>query len=56
MAITLPGTPIIIDIGSAYVKIGFAGEPAPRFVFPTIYICWERCHENEGCIESKTPH
>lgn len=36
MAITLPGTPIIIDIGSAYVKIGFAGEPAPRFVFPTI--------------------
>jgi len=27
MALPLPGTPIIIDIGSAYVKIGFAGEP-----------------------------
>ena len=29
MALPLPGTPIIIDIGSAYVKIGFAGEPGP---------------------------
>ncbi|MBY9015057.1 MAG: zinc ribbon domain-containing protein [Candidatus Lokiarchaeota archaeon] len=36
MAIPLPGTPIIVDIGSAYSKIGFAGEPSPRFVFPTI--------------------
>ncbi|MFX0011716.1 MAG: hypothetical protein ACFE9R_15490 [Candidatus Hermodarchaeota archaeon] len=36
MAIPLPGTPIIIDIGSAYCKVGFAGEPTPRFVFPTI--------------------
>ena len=36
MAIPLPGTPIILDIGSAYSKIGFAGEPGPRFVFPTI--------------------
>jgi len=36
MAIPLPGTPIIIDIGSVYVKIGFAGEPSPRFVFPCI--------------------
>ncbi len=36
MALPLPGTPIIIDIGSAYVKIGFAGEPSPRFVFPCI--------------------
>jgi actin-related protein len=36
MAIPLPGTPIIIDIGSAYCKIGFGGEPGPRFVFPTI--------------------
>ncbi|MFX1317248.1 MAG: hypothetical protein ACFE9T_15405 [Promethearchaeota archaeon] len=36
MAIPLPGTPIIIDIGSMYVKIGFAGEPSPRFVFPCI--------------------
>jgi actin-related protein len=36
MAIPLPGTPIIIDIGSAYTKIGFAGEPSPRYVFPTI--------------------
>jgi actin-related protein len=35
-AIPLPGTPIIIDIGSAYVKVGFAGEPSPRFVFPCI--------------------
>ncbi|MFX1378407.1 MAG: hypothetical protein ACFFA4_04885 [Promethearchaeota archaeon] len=36
MALPLPGTPIIIDMGSAYVKIGFAGEPGPRFVFPCI--------------------
>ncbi len=36
MALPLPGTPIIVDIGSAYVKIGFAGESGPRFVFPCI--------------------
>ncbi len=36
MAIPLPGTPIIIDLGSAYVKVGFAGDPTPRFVFPTM--------------------
>jgi actin-related protein len=36
MAIPLPGTPVILDIGSAYTKLGFAGEPSPRFVFPTI--------------------
>ena len=36
MALPLPGTPVVIDIGSAYVKIGFAGEPGPRFVFPCI--------------------
>ncbi|MBY8985643.1 MAG: zinc ribbon domain-containing protein [Candidatus Lokiarchaeota archaeon] len=36
MALPLPGTPIIVDIGSAYVKIGFSGEPGPRYVFPCI--------------------
>jgi len=36
MSIPGPGTPIIIDIGSAYVKVGFAGEPSPRFIFPCI--------------------
>ncbi|MFX1236085.1 MAG: zinc ribbon domain-containing protein [Promethearchaeota archaeon] len=36
MPIPKAGTPIIIDMGSAYVKIGFAGEPGPRFVFPCI--------------------
>lgn len=36
MALPLPGTPIIVDIGSAYVKVGFAGESGPRFVFPCI--------------------
>jgi len=36
MALPLPGTPIILDIGSAYVKVGFAGEPGPRFLFPCI--------------------
>lgn len=36
MVIPLPGTPVIVDIGSAYCKVGFAGEPTPRFVFPTI--------------------
>jgi actin beta/gamma 1 len=34
MAIPPPGTPIILDIGSAYVKVGFAGEPYPRYNFP----------------------
>ena len=32
----VPGTPIILDIGSAYAKVGFAGDPKPRFVFPVI--------------------
>ena len=36
MALPLPDTPIILDIGSAYVKVGFAGEPGPRFLFPCI--------------------
>ncbi|MHA2131319.1 MAG: hypothetical protein ACW99L_15250, partial [Promethearchaeota archaeon] len=36
MALPYPGTPIIIDLGSAYVKVGFSGEPTPRFVFPCI--------------------
>ncbi|MHA1727035.1 MAG: hypothetical protein ACTSXH_19705, partial [Promethearchaeota archaeon] len=36
MAIPLPGTPIILDLGSAYVKIGFAGDPTPRFIFPNM--------------------
>lgn len=36
MALPLTGTPIIVDIGSAYVKIGFSGEPGPRYVFPCI--------------------
>ncbi|MBD3254667.1 MAG: zinc-ribbon domain-containing protein, partial [Candidatus Lokiarchaeota archaeon] len=36
MSLPPPGTPIILDIGSAYVKIGFAGESNPRFVFPCI--------------------
>ncbi len=31
-----PGTPIILDIGSAYVKVGFAGDSTPRYVFPCI--------------------
>ena len=36
MAIPGPGTSIIVDIGSAYVKVGFAGESGPRFVFPCL--------------------
>jgi len=36
MSIPPPGTPIILDIGSAYVKTGFAGEAHPRYVFPTV--------------------
>lgn len=31
-----PGTPIVIDVGSNTVKIGAAGEDAPREVFPAI--------------------
>jgi actin-related protein len=30
------GSPVILDIGSAYVKVGFAGEPDPRYIFPCI--------------------
>lgn len=30
------GSPVILDIGSAYVKSGFAGEPTPRQIFPCI--------------------
>ncbi|MBY9006825.1 MAG: zinc ribbon domain-containing protein [Candidatus Lokiarchaeota archaeon] len=36
MSLPTPGTPIIIDIGSAYVKVGFAGEINPRYIFPCI--------------------
>jgi actin-related protein len=36
MSIPPPGTPIILDIGSAYVKTGFAGESNPRYIFPTV--------------------
>jgi len=36
MEIASPGTPIIIDIGSAYIKIGFAGDAAPKYIFPCI--------------------
>ncbi|MHA1683100.1 MAG: rod shape-determining protein [Promethearchaeota archaeon] len=31
-----PGTPVVIDIGEACCKVGFAGDKAPREVFPTI--------------------
>ncbi len=30
------GAPIILDIGSGYVKAGFAGEPNPSHIFPCI--------------------
>ncbi|MFO8017971.1 MAG: zinc ribbon domain-containing protein [Promethearchaeia archaeon] len=30
------GTPIIIDVGSAYVKVGYAGDSEPRYIFPCI--------------------
>jgi actin beta/gamma 1 len=36
MSIPPPGTPVILDIGSAYVKTGFAGESNPRHIFPTV--------------------
>ena len=36
MATFPQGTPVIIDIGSAYVKAGFAGDPVPQHIFPTI--------------------
>ncbi len=28
--------PILIDLGSGHVKAGFAGEPGPRLIFPTL--------------------
>ncbi|KAF6777043.1 hypothetical protein AHF37_03552 [Paragonimus kellicotti] len=28
-------TAVVFDIGSAYTKCGFAGEPGPRFILPT---------------------
>jgi actin-related protein len=36
MATVPPEAPIIVDIGSAYVKIGFAGDSEPRYMFPTL--------------------
>ncbi|MHA1293136.1 MAG: hypothetical protein ACTSQJ_10745 [Promethearchaeota archaeon] len=36
MELPAPGTPIIIDIGSAYIKIGFAGNTMPMYIFPCI--------------------
>jgi len=30
------GSPVIVDIGSAYVKVGFAGETDPTYIFPCI--------------------
>ncbi|MHA1147784.1 MAG: double zinc ribbon domain-containing protein [Promethearchaeota archaeon] len=36
MEVPPPGTPIIIDIGSAYAKVGFAGDQEPRYTFPVI--------------------
>lgn len=29
-------TPVVIDIGEAYVKVGFAGDQQPRYIFPCI--------------------
>jgi actin-related protein len=31
-----PGTPVVVDIGEASVKVGIAGDLAPRDTFPTI--------------------
>jgi len=36
MEVATPGTPLILDVGSAYVKVGFAGEQKPSFVFPCL--------------------
>lgn len=36
MTLPPPGTPVILDVGSAYTKVGFAGESGPRYVFPSI--------------------
>ena len=36
MEVATPGTPIILDVGSAYVKVGFAGTQKPKHVFPCI--------------------
>ena len=30
------GPPVVIDIGTRFTMIGFAGEESPRFVFPTV--------------------
>ena len=35
MVLSLPQT-LIIDVGTAYTKVGYAGEESPRFTFPTI--------------------
>ncbi len=36
MAEIPPGLPVVVDIGEASVKVGFAGDQQPRDVFPTI--------------------
>jgi len=30
-----PDNPVVLDIGEAYTKLGFAGEAEPRAVIPT---------------------
>ncbi len=32
----LRGKPIVLEFGSAFTRIGFSGEDAPRIVKPTI--------------------
>ena len=35
---------VVIDVGSGLCKAGFAGEDAPRVVFPTVVgVCQQTC-------------
>lgn len=40
-AAALNKPPVVLDIGRAYTKCGFAGEPAPRAIFPTPATFWD---------------
>ena len=30
------GEPLVVDVGSSTIKAGFAGEDAPRVIFPSV--------------------
>lgn len=49
-------TPVVLDIGQAYTKIGFATEPAPRAIIPTTLKSFGKKEEPLVANLSETPN